>query len=215
MKMLTENVYSLESATGANGYVVTLTQGFAVLDPGLPFSSRKVVEELRAEGALGDVRHIFLTHYDMDHAGAARRLSDESGAMTWIGAADAAVLNRDASPGTTTRSLMTMVGRPKLPQACTLLTERTEPVAGVTAIPTPGHTPGHFAFEVSGATFIGDAAIVAADGTFKDFPGLLITDKAAARQSIELLRSGTTEWVFPGHGKPFRRSGNEAAGAEH
>ncbi|MGV1008541.1 MAG: MBL fold metallo-hydrolase [Dermatophilaceae bacterium] len=206
MKKLAEGVFRLQSATGANGYAIRLADTLVVIDPGLVFSAGKVIAELRAEGALESVAHIFLTHYDMDHAGAAARLAEVSGATTWIGTQDAAILRREASPGTKVRTLMTLVGRPRLPDRCTLLSGPSEPVAGLRAIPTPGHTPGHFAFEALGATFIGDAATVTPEGTLQDFSAALVTDATAARASIEVLRREEGEWVFPGHGAPARRA---------
>jgi len=214
MRKITDSVARLERAQGANGYVITREGRHAVVDPGLPFTAGAVVRELRDAGVLDDVDDILLTHYDLDHAGAAARLAAATGARTWIGAADAQILRGHAGAGTRFRWFLNRLGRPGLGDR-TEAVDATGPVEilpGVTGVPTPGHTPGHLAFRFEDCLFIGDAALVRADGSLRQFPGFLVTDRAAARASADLLaRSGAT-WILPGHGSARRMPGTSTGG---
>ncbi len=68
-----------------------------------------------------------------------------------------------------------------------LMEGETELAPGVTAIPTPGHTPGHMALLLSSgkqrAIFIGDILINPMHGTDTDLPFALDTDPAEALET--------------------------------
>ena len=208
MPKLLNGAFQLSTSRGANGYVLPLGDVFAVIDPGMNSGVRAVLGELAAEGMAGSVSHILLTHYDIDHAGAALALAKETGAQLWIGRADADILAGRRPPGTSTRRLLTSIGRPKLPGTVNYLGESAGFPEEITAVPTPGHTPGHFAFTWRGSLFSGDAVMVRGDGSLKQFPRLLITDKAQALASTAVLDALNVRWICPGHGKVTARPGH-------
>jgi len=205
MHELPNGAFKLDKSRGANGYVIPLGEGFAVVDPGMKSGARAVISELAEAGFAGAVRHILLTHYDVDHAGAARAVAAAAGARVWIGKADSEILAGTRSSGTLARRVMSSVGRPKLPETVNFLGESADFPPEITALPTPGHTPGHFSLVWNQTVFSGDAAMVRADGTLKQFPRLLITDKAQALASTAVLQNLNATWFCPGHGKPVQR----------
>lgn len=205
MKKLPNGAFALEHSRGANGYVLPLRDGYAVVDPGMKAGAQSVIAELTAAGLLGSVHHILLTHYDLDHAGAALALTEETGAQLWIGRADADILAGRQPAGTFSRRITSSIGRPKLPDTVHFLGESPGFPADITALGTPGHTPGHYAFGWADSVFCGDAVRVRKDGTLKQFPRLLITDKVAALASTLVLESLDVGWICPGHGNVTAR----------
>lgn len=200
MKLLGNGAYQLQKSGGANGYLVPSGGGFVLIDPGVSLSANAVIRELRAAELLAKVSHVLLTHYDYDHAGGAAAVARAADAPVLIGRADAEVLRGQRPPGTRFRALLTAVGRPKLPADTVLLDGESEAAAGIRAVPTAGHTPGHYAYVWGGTVFSGDAVMLGRDGRLKQFPGFLITDKRAALESTAVLAALGPEWICPGHG---------------
>lgn len=204
MRELTDNVYRLDNSRGANGYVVARTSGCVLIDPGLESGAGAVLRELTAEqDRVGPVLAILLTHYDIDHCGAAATIQRESGVQIWLGAADIPILERTEKATTRVRRLMTAVLPARIPEQINAITADSEVVPGIRAIPAPGHTPGHTMFEYRGVLFSGDAVTVKA-GRLSQFAGFLITDKAQAIETEQLVRSRAPRLICPGHGAPDR-----------
>jgi len=206
MRLLTDGVYRLQKATGANAYLVDTGDAAVVIDTGTPGGAAKLTAELREARGLPPVTDIVLTHYDPDHAGSAAALQRETGARVWISRADAAVLRRETPPSTSFRRFLSHV-YPKtavpadlheLPDAA-----ETEILPGLVAIPAPGHTDGHVVVEWRGVIFAGDAVRVS-KGRLVQMPRLLISDKAQALATTELIASRRPRLVCPGHGAPGR-----------
>ena len=205
MIKLENGALQLEKSRGANGFVIPLGETYAVVDPGMKSGAQAVIAELTAAGILGSVSHVLLTHYDVDHAGAALALAAETGAQVWIGRADADILAGRTPAGTFSRRLTSSIGRPKLPGTVDYLGESPGFPEEITALATPGHTPGHFAFVWGQTVFCGDAAMPRTDGTLKQLPSFLITDKPLALASTAVLEELDVRWVCPGHGKVTAR----------
>ncbi|MGA7203643.1 MAG: MBL fold metallo-hydrolase [Specibacter sp.] len=205
MQKLTNGAFELEKSRGANGYAIPLGDTYAVVDPGMNSGALAVISELAAAGLAQSVSHILLTHYDIDHAGAAKALTEATGAQLWIGRADADILAGRRSAGTFSRRITSSIGRPKLPAEVHFLGESPDFPADIAAVPTPGHTPGHHAFVWNRAVFCGDAVRVNTDGSLKQFPRLLITDKVQALASTAVLEALDVDWICPGHGKVTER----------
>ncbi|MHA7305798.1 MBL fold metallo-hydrolase [Arthrobacter sp. TMN-49] len=205
MQELSNGAFQLSRSRGANGYVVASGEQLVVIDPGLASGASGVVTELREAGLLKAVRHVLLTHYDLDHAGAAEAVAAAAGATVWISRLDAQVLTGQLRPGTVFRRLSTAFGKPHLPDAVAYLGESGGFPTGITAVAAPGHTAGHYAYHWADTLFIGDAARVRQDGSLKQFPGFMNTDKAAALHTAGQLEALDVAWVCPGHGKVTRK----------
>jgi hydroxyacylglutathione hydrolase len=217
MHQLTENVYQLDKAAGANAYLVVGVSGAGdsdgdgddgagvarsvLIDTGLGFGAEAVRAEIEVARDLPPVTDIVLTHYDPDHAGAAAALQKTLGARVWIGRADAPILRQKTPPPTRSRRMMNLFGRPRPPADLLEIGEESEIIPGLLAIPAPGHTPGHTIYTWRGVVFCGDAARLK-DGRLMQFPSFLISDKAEAVESELLIASLRPRLVCPGHGKP-------------
>lgn len=206
MQRLSNGAFQLSKSRGANGYVVAAGEQLVLIDPGMASGSAGVVNELREAGLLTAVRHVLLTHYDLDHAGAAKAVAAAAGATVWISRLDAQVLSGQVKPRTFFRRLSTAFGKPQLPESVSYIGESDGFPMGITAVAAPGHTAGHYAFHWEDSLFIGDAALVRHDGSLKQFPGFIITDKPTALQTAAALEAMDVRWVCPGHGKVTRKS---------
>lgn len=209
MQLLTDGVYRLQNATGANAYLVDTGSGSVIVDTGTPGGATKLLSELRDARDLPPVTDIVLTHYDPDHAGAAAALQRETGARVWMGRADAAVLRGEApAPTRFRRFLGRIYPGTEVPADLHEIpgTGETEIVQGVVAIPAPGHTDGHVVVEARGVVFAGDAVRVS-KGRLVQMPWFLISDKQKALATADLIASRRPRLVCPGHGAPGRIDG--------
>lgn len=207
MEQITTGVSRIESSPASNGFVLDHPDGVVVIDPGLPFTSRRVIGELRKAGVLERVRHVLLTHYDLDHAGAAKAVSRATGAPVWIGGADIDVLDHRVWVRTPFRITMGVLPPSAAPQEVHRLDGVEEILPGLAVIPTPGHTPGHHSFAWRNALFVGDAANVTASGELVHVPKPLISDYEEASKTLAVLRKRPEKWLLSGHSKPARRAG--------
>ncbi|MGN7798853.1 MBL fold metallo-hydrolase [Leifsonia sp. 22587] len=206
MQLLTEGVYRLQKATGANAYLIDTGESSVVVDTGTRGGASALAAELRDERGVSPVTDIVLTHYDPDHAGTAAVLQRQTGARVWIGERDARILRgQDAPPTRFRRFLARVWPRSEVPADLQELsaTEETEVAPGVVAIPAPGHTPGHVIVAWRGIVFAGDSVRVS-KGRLVQMPGVLTSDRAQAEETERLIAARSPRLVCPGHGKPGR-----------
>ena len=159
------------SPEGENSAYV-LPERRAVVDPGPPTDGAwaRLCEGIEAAGVvLGDVEHVFVTHWHVDHAGLAPRLAEAADATVVMHEADAPLVadyadererrvERDARrlrewgvPDAVVDALQS--GDRPSPLPASLSVEAVadgDEVAGVEARHTPGHTLGHAAFVAGG-----------------------------------------------------------------
>jgi endoribonuclease LACTB2 len=178
---------TLPPATHTNCYIVGDASGVIVIDPASPYEE----EQARLDAELGDrpVRELVLTHHHVDHVSGARHLAERLGVGVAAHAETAARL----------------VGRVDV----TRIIEDGERLAvgpaGLTAMFTPGHAPGHLCFvdTAAGAIVAGD--MVASVGTIIVEPGdggdmtLYLASLAQLRAQVD---AGTPR-LLPAHGPPI------------
>jgi hydroxyacylglutathione hydrolase len=158
-----------------NGYVVACvsTKEAVVVDPGLPVA--KIAEQLKGL----TLRYILATHCHPGHVGGKDELKEIAGGETALHAADAKQFLRSADR---------------------YLLDGDELEFGefkLTAMHTPGHTPGSLCFVVANHAFVGDTLL--AGGIGRQMPE---TDLRRQMMSIgtKLLRLPLTTALYPGHG---------------
>lgn len=181
---------TLPPATHTNVYVVGEGE-LAVVDPASPWDEEQAALDRFLDGlAPARPSAILLTHHHVDHASGAAHLQRRLGLPV--------LAHRDTA--------RLLDGR--LPVARLVEDGERLPFgpAGLVALHTPGHAPGHLVFhdERSGAAIAGD--MVASVGT------ILIDGTAEAegdmRQylaSLERLRALSLSTLLPAHGEPITR----------
>ena len=198
----------LMNATRSNVYLVRDDDGDTLVDPG-PVGTAPL---LLALDRSGDVRlaRIVLTHAHPAHAGSAARVARGTGVRVYVHADDAPFLDGTREPllpSGRRGQLMSVLGRvvdlcPPVYRLDALPLDAE--LAGLRAIPTPGHTPGHVCFwhAEDGALLSGDALVVEAGEPVLPASSLS-HDPPRARAALAALRSLPLRHLLPGHGAPI------------
>jgi glyoxylase-like metal-dependent hydrolase (beta-lactamase superfamily II) len=194
-------VHRLESTRGAYAYLVRMgdpgaKSTYVLVDTGFPGRGPAILREIQKLGA--QVRHIVVTHGDVDHVGNLAFLEERTGAQVWIPRDDAPyVLNGQPRPG-----IKRYIGRlwPTVPPRHPQFLVGGEHIGPLVAVPTPGHTPGHMAYRGEGYLLVGDALTVLGRDV-RPSGRLLSWDQEKARVSARLLLEDYVGWLLPAHGE--------------
>ncbi|NLX11272.1 MAG: MBL fold metallo-hydrolase [Chloroflexi bacterium] len=140
---------------GVNIYVLDDGDaGLTVVDAGMPGSTDSVLDLIRALGrAPSDVKHILITHADLDHIGGLKALVEATGAPVVASAASAPYIRSRKTPPHMPfpLSIFTSVAtrfmrKPAPVDQIVSDGERLAIAGGIRVIATPGHTPDHVSF---------------------------------------------------------------------
>lgn len=161
----------------------------------------------RIGAAAADIRHVAISHLHPDHSGwiaTAAHGPTFVNAQHHVGAADWAYFvvegNRPRLTPWVRDALITLGEKGRL----TLLDEERSIVRGVTALPAPGHTPGHTVYVISSG---GDRALVLGDSIYCPHQ-LTETDWEAASEVDPVLARRTRSRLW----EEVERSGGPAIG---
>lgn len=206
MKQLRPGLFLMDASAMANSYLLLRDDRVLLIDPGFTWQLSALGRELVTAGLSPyHVTDILLTHYDVDHAQSAAEWARRTGARVWLGGADADVLRTGQAPSTPLRQLLRH-WLPELPPGLVELRGEVEIGSGVRAIPTPGHTPGSYAFVVGDAAFIGDTAMTRRNGQLTAMPALLMTDVAQGDRTRAALADMPIRLFCAGHTPPVERA---------
>jgi glyoxylase-like metal-dependent hydrolase (beta-lactamase superfamily II) len=199
---ITEEVYSLDSTRGNYAYAV-LGSTVMLVDTGRPGQGPGILRDLRALGVQpGDVRHILLTHHDVDHIGSAAFLQRETGAQVWASHTDIPYILGE-KPRYGIKRIVGALMRTPAPAGLKSYPESGE-VEGVRVIPTPGHTPGHVCLLYQDVLFAGDL-VMSMGGPLGLSRPLMTWDMDAVRESARKVGEYDFRWICPAHGQPTER----------
>jgi len=135
-----ENVYALESTKGSYSYLIKDKETI-LIDTGNPGKVKNILKEIESLNIKPkNIKHILLTHHDVDHIGNATLLQKETGATLWASKKDIPYILGDKSrPGI--KKVASFLMRVKKPEK--IKSYNDQKIDDIEIIPTPGHTPGH------------------------------------------------------------------------
>lgn len=198
-----DNVYLLDSAKGAGVYLI-VDKEIVLIDTGFPWVGKKLLKELVDMGIRSaDIKHILLTHHDVDHVGNAAMLQKVTGAALWASEEDIPYIMEEMDRHSF-KKYLAKAAMLKKPGKINSYNDSEEfSRLNIKVIPSPGHTPGHVCLLYRDVLFIGDL-IDNRKGYFKSFPDAWCWDAEKARESIGKISRCSFEWICPSHGKPVK-----------
>ena len=189
----------------------------ALIDAGMGRSPEAVLDVIRSHGfSPSQISSILITHAHADHAGGAAALSEATGAVVAASDYEAELMERGTEEelGLLQAKRAGVFPEDYRFRHCKVglrLTDGQEIEVGdlkVTALVTPGHTPGSTCYYVElpegPAIFTGDTVF------YEGVPGLLNLDQSDPRElrrSIRRLAELPVEGFYPGHGMFMVRRG--------
>lgn len=210
---ITSTVHQVGGTIG-NTYLIVSADSIAVVDAGLPGNERAI---LRAVHALGhkeqDVKHILITHTDMDHIGGLAALKAATRARVYASRLEADAIasakpSRQVANGRRTGMavMFAFIGKfmpLRASQADEIVQDgQVLPIAGgIRVLDTPGHTPGHISYylESEGVLFSGDSLLTGRDEVRGSNPPVT-WDTARAEASARRQKDLMPRIVCSGHG---------------
>jgi hydroxyacylglutathione hydrolase len=201
--------------TFVNAFLLKATDGFILIDTGLPMHWEKLESELSAAGCLpGNLKLVVLTHGDFDHTGNCIKLREKFKCPIAIHAEDAPMVEKGTRPKRRVRTLSAKIfvfirkfSRKKFtPDNFTpdiLLQEGAtldEYGSNATVVHIPGHTKGSIGIITSdGDIFAGDTFT----NRIKPDIAMYIENSGDLENSLARLKKMNLKTVYCGHGKPF------------
>lgn len=197
-----DNVYMLDSTKGSYVYIVTGNET-ALIDTGFPWKGKSIIRELKSMDIRPqDIKHILLTHHDIDHVGNAFMLQQLTGAAVWASEEDIPYICGDAERHGF-KKYFRYLFRIKNPRSIRAFIPGRK-INGIEVLSTPGHTPGHVCFLYEDILFAGDLA-ENKKGKLRPYPSPWNWDNALALESFRSLSAVSFKWICPAHGAPIER----------
>jgi glyoxylase-like metal-dependent hydrolase (beta-lactamase superfamily II) len=209
MKEIGDGVFQLSLVHPQVNCFLVQAEVPVLVDAGTELQGQAVVEELRAAGVTP--AFVLVTHADFDHSGGADTVREATGAPVVAPAAERPLLTGETRRRLLVRTMIRAVNRgrsPRMPTVDRWISDG-EVVAGIEAIATPGHTPGHTAYRLGTTLLAGDAVITGE--TFREPVAMFCVDVEEARRSIERLATLELDLAVSGHGRPSRNAREKLA----
>ncbi|WP_025698895.1 MBL fold metallo-hydrolase [Paenibacillus forsythiae] len=205
-----------------NCYIVEEEKDLTLIDAGMPFSLEGILRT--AESLRKPLARIVLTHAHDDHVGAVDALKQRLPQVDlYISERDSALLRGDRTlrPGEPETPVRGGVPR-NVTSVPDQLTSDGDEIGSLTAIATPGHTPGSMSFfdRRSGAVIAGDAMQtfrgVAVSGIrvpLFPFPAMATWNKETALESAVRIEKLNPSVLAVGHGNLLEQPGERLRAA--
>ncbi len=192
-----------------NCYVIEEKEDLTIIDTALPYSWKRILKI--CEGLKKPLKRIVLTHAHDDHVGSLDTLKKlHPDILVYISKRDARLLEGDRSVDEHEPQMPIKGGIPKNIQCrADVLLQEGDDIGSLTAISTPGHTPGSMSFLDSrnNSLIAGDAfqtwGGVAVSGTINwmfPFPALATWSKERALESAYKIQQIQPTVLAVGHG---------------
>ena len=201
---VTDNVYALDSTKGNYAYII-LGKEPILVDTGRPGQGKGILNNLKSINIEPhDVKHILITHHDVDHVGSAAFMQQATEAKIWASKKDIPYIYGEKSrPGI--KKLISVIMRVKKPENINSYPENQN-IMDIEIIPTPGHTPGHVCLRYNDVIFIGDL-FRTSKGKVSPMKSFMNWNDSVLKESIAKIDNYDFEWICPAHGEPIKRDG--------
>ena len=200
-----EDVYVLDSTKGNYVYLI-LAEEITLIDTGLPKNGKGILNELKSMDIKPhDIKHILITHDDLDHVGSLALLEKASGAKIWASKEDIPHIIGEVNRHVIKR-IMNYIVKLENPENINPYPEDGM-VGDIKVIYTPGHTVGHVCMLYKDIMFVGDL-FRTKNGEIIAGPSFANWNNSILKESILKIDEYDFEWICPAHGEPIKRNGH-------
>lgn len=200
---INQHIHRMDSTKGSYVYYLTTPSGGMLVDTCFPGKGQAILDELGSLGVqAGDIKHILITHSDVDHIGNAAFLQEKSGAIVWASKTEVPYIKGEKPPAGI-KNAIAKVMKPKIPIDIQTFAENGQ-MGDVRVIDTPGHTAGHVSFIFEETLLAGDL-LFSDKGKITPSPAMITWDKEALMGSIKKVAPLKFNLVCPAHGEPVER----------
>ena len=197
-----DEVYSLDSTKGNYVYLI-LAEEIILIDTGLPKNGNGILNDLKSMDIKPhDIKHILITHDDMDHVGSLALLEKASGAKIWASKEDIPYIIGEIRRHVIKRILNYIV-KLKKPENINPYPEDGM-IGDIKIINTPGHTVGHVCLLYKDIMFVGDL-FRTKNGEIISGPSFADWNNTILKESIVKIDEYDFNWICPAHGEPIKR----------
>jgi glyoxylase-like metal-dependent hydrolase (beta-lactamase superfamily II) len=198
---ITEDIYALDSTKGNYAYLI-LGEKTILVDTGRPGQGKGILNDLKFMNVNPqDVKHILITHHDVDHVGNLAFLQQATGAKVWASEEDIPYIygekNREGL-----KRFVSFIMRVKKPENINSY-NKDQKIDNIEVIPTPGHTPGHVCLLYDGVLFAGDL-FRTSKGKISPMKSFMNWNDSILKESITKISNYDFEWICPAHGEPIK-----------
>jgi glyoxylase-like metal-dependent hydrolase (beta-lactamase superfamily II) len=211
MYQINSDAYWIHSMV-SNQYLIVEKDGLTLIDAGLPGNAKNIHKQLEKAGLdYFAIKRILITHADGDHYGAANDVRKETKAEIWAGKIEADALKTGGSSRalhpTGIAKVFYNIASKMLKSNPTLVDRILQngeilPIVGsLKVIATPGHTPGHLSYFLSGSKilFCGDTIRIVKDVPRPSIGGNT-WDAKIAQESCAMQLALKPSVICAGHG---------------
>jgi glyoxylase-like metal-dependent hydrolase (beta-lactamase superfamily II) len=201
---VTDEVYAMDSTKGNYAYLIQGEETI-LIDTGRPGQGKGILNDLKTLGIKPDsIKHILLTHHDVDHVGGLAFLQKITGAEVHASLEDIPyIYGEKKRPGI--KRLASIIMRAGKPENIIPFSPE-ETIWGLKVIPTPGHTPGHVCFLYADVLFAGDL-IRTSHSTVSPMNSMMVWNEELSMKSIDKINHYPFKWICPAHGQPIKVNG--------
>jgi glyoxylase-like metal-dependent hydrolase (beta-lactamase superfamily II) len=205
------NVHWLDGGA-SNLYLCVDEDGLTLVDTGMPKRLGLVFDAIQEIGRQpSDLARILITHADIDHAGSAAAIQEQTDATLYAGPETAELLVKGKSPQHMPWLIQFFIDRFVSYRAIPANSigifqdgEELPVLGGLQVLATPGHTHDHYSFysPAAGILFAGDA-LNTRDDRLRSTPKRITADGEAAIHSAIRLIQLSPAVIACGHGTPM------------
>ncbi len=210
-----------------NTYLYHAFGGYIMIDTGYEHSLKNVEKRANKQGiTLSEIKYVFLTHAHDDHAGFLNELLSKysdikviisnhamptliRGQNSFVGGCSglvAFIFCKFMGLIGKGKHLFPAIDRQNIDRFIEISPQNLANVENLLQgkiLFTPGHTSDSISLKIGNIIFCGDAAMNGLP-SFKRIT-IWIEDKNAFQNSWNILIGEKADWIYPAHGKPFRR----------
>jgi glyoxylase-like metal-dependent hydrolase (beta-lactamase superfamily II) len=217
MRQIITNLYTFTRLLVGRVYMIEDRDGLTIIDAGIGFAAERIVKQLEwRRHKANDVKRIIVTHAHPDHIGGLPKLKELTGAQVICSAVERPYVQGEqaapiADPATLPPLAKLMASGPAKPQKGTPVDRvladgevMSEVFGGLTAIYTPGHSPGHMALwqPEKKVLFTGDVLMNVPRGLRLPFAAFT-TNMDEDKRSLKRIAMLDSQVVCFGHGVPL------------